>query len=344
MDLKILVGEAFEYDKKEVLEKMAVHIFSVSKTNYQICIQRGLVAIPEAKDGRSHDNISDGLISRLAAVKENDYILMYILGEKELRGVWQAEGAPFFDETTVWTDRTYPFRCKIKYTSYFFDNPLLLDDINDLRNLGKIWTWALKRPTGANAMFSISNNEFQILLLEFMKKNPFSLKKAIIPAPYPYHEANLINYLHISDNTPKYEFTIMAMLNQAFSRGDFSELFGNYTDCLCYVPTGLEKEMDFLLLYASPIDNNVVVSYDIIEVKRNEFDLEALKQLIGYESWFLQKKVAGDINMVRTTAIAKSYTPEVLDYVEKRRVIENKPIKLLTYSCVDRSLLLVSSN
>ena len=50
---------------------MAAHIFTVSEENYKICIDRGLVAIPEAKEGPRHDNVMDGLLSRLYAIKEN---------------------------------------------------------------------------------------------------------------------------------------------------------------------------------------------------------------------------------------------------------------------------------
>ena len=85
---------------------------------------------------------------------------------------------------------------------------------------------------------------------------------------------------------------------------------------------------------------NQVVSYDIIEVKRDVFDEDALCQLISYESWFLQKKVAGDSNMVRTTAIAKTYSEEVIQYVAQRTRIENKPIKLLQYCYENGSLKL----
>ena len=38
------------------------------------------------------------------------------------------------------------------------------------------------------------------------------------------------------------------------------------------------------------------------------------------------------MNMVRTTAIAKQFTDDVVQYVTKRKCIENKPIKLLQYS------------
>ena len=317
---------------------MAAHIFTVSEENYKICIDRGLVAIPEAKEGSRHDNVMDGLLSRLYAIKENDYVLMYNIGSKKLKGVWQVEGVPFYDESPVWQDRIYPFRCKIRCSEYNFTNSLDLDDINDLRNAGRIWTWALQRATGTNSVFSISNSEFRILFIEFVKKNPFIFQKQFIPAPYPFHSKNLHEHLHFIDNEPKYEFTIMALLNDAFAREQYKDIFGNYSDFLCYVPTNLGKEMDVMLMFSNPIDPSQVISYDIIEVKRSVFDLTALKQLVGYESWFLQKKVAGDLNMVRSTAIAKHFSDEVIDYVRKRQEIENKPIKLLEYSYLEQRL------
>lgn len=310
---------------------MAVHIFTTSEANYQICIEKGLVGLPEAKEGKSHDNIFDGLLSRLSGIKEGDFVLMYIIKTKELRGVWQVETSPFYEEEPVWNDRLYPFRCRIRCSVFNFANSLKLDDINDLRNSGKIWTWALERSTGSNSMFSISNGEFQILLTEFMKINPFTAQKDFIRQPYPYREPNIIHSLHFQNGRPKYEFTIMALMNAAFSKGQFTDVFGNYSDYLCYVPTNLGKEMDFLLMYENPSKPSQIVSYDIIEVKRDEFDEAALKQLISYESWFLQKKVAGDSKMVRSTAVAKSFSDSVVEYVNKRSIIENKPIKLLTY-------------
>ena len=51
---------------------MSVHVFTVSEDNYITCLERGIVALPEPKGGRTHDNIFDGLLSRLCGVKEND--------------------------------------------------------------------------------------------------------------------------------------------------------------------------------------------------------------------------------------------------------------------------------
>ncbi len=320
---------------------MAVHIFTVSEENYKICVEKGLVALPEAKEGQRHDNVVDGLLSRLSGIKEGDYVLMYVIKSKSLRGVWQVEGLPFYEELPVWKDRVYPFRCRIKWSKYNFHNALKLDDINDLRNSGRIWTWSLERSTGTNSMFSISNGEFLILLTEFMKINPFTTQKGIILQPYPYRKFNIVDNLHFKDNNPKYEFTIMALLNAEFAKGAYTDVFGNYTDYLCYIPTNLGKEMDFLLMYDNPLSAGEVVSYDIIEIKRDEFDEDALSQLISYESWFLQKKVSGDSNMVRTTAIAKTFSADVIQYVSQRERIENKPIKLLQYTYDNGSLKLV---
>ena len=75
-------------------------------------------------------------ISRLSAVRDNDYILMYVRGKKELRGLWKAEGRAFYDETPVWEDKIYPLRCKIKCSEFRFTNSLKLNDIRDLQNMG----------------------------------------------------------------------------------------------------------------------------------------------------------------------------------------------------------------
>ena len=52
---------------------MAVYIFVVSEENYEICICRGIGGLSEPKETSSHDNVFDGLISRIACIKENDY-------------------------------------------------------------------------------------------------------------------------------------------------------------------------------------------------------------------------------------------------------------------------------
>ena len=319
---------------------MPAHIFQVSEENYKVCIDKGIVGLPDT----DKPDVFDAILSRLAGVKEGDYVLLYVVKSKELYGVWQIEGSPFYEETPIWSDRYYPLRCKIKWSKYNFESPLSLDDINDLRSSGRIWTWALKRvnSNSSNSMFSISDAEFSVLLSEFMKINPFTMRRGVINNPYGYHKQDICKYLHFqNDDEPKFESTIMALLNSEFAKGSYMEgIFGNYSEYLSYVPTSLGKEMDFLLIFDNPYSAGQVMSYDIIEVKRDTFKVDALKQLIGYESWFLRKKVSGDYKMVRTTAIAKSFSTDVVDYVTKREQIEKKRIKLLRYSYNDGSLKL----
>ncbi len=313
---------------------MPAHIFVLDETNYKICINRGLVGLPEANpDSKNHKSVNDALLSRLAIMKDGDYVLFYITGLEELRGVWKAEGEAFYDETTVWEDKKYPFRFRISSTEFSFEKPLRLHDIYDLQNMGKIWTFALNRASGTNAMFSISDEEFQILLQEYLKINPFTIRRNIIMEPYPVKPANLWKQIHrTSDDKPCYEATLMAMLLHDFVDGKHQDIFGNYTDYLSYIPTNLGTEMDILLMFGNLHVPFQIMSYDVIEVKLDRFDGKALHQLIGYESWFIQKKVQGDLNMVRTTAIANRYDADVVDYVQKRKKYEDKIIKLLKYN------------
>ena len=75
---------------------MPAHIFVMDHSNYDICLRRGVVGIPSAREGsRAKDSTNNALISRLCIVKESDYILFYITKEHKLYGIWQADGSPF---------------------------------------------------------------------------------------------------------------------------------------------------------------------------------------------------------------------------------------------------------
>ena len=44
----------------------------------------------------------------------------------------------------------------------------------------------------------------------------------------------------------------MALLMDGFSNDLHKDLFGDYSDFLCYVPTSFEKEIDILLIFNNP--------------------------------------------------------------------------------------------
>ena len=320
---------------------MPAHIFVINETNYEICTRRGIVGLPEADIGSKQEHsTNEALLSRMAIVKEGDYVLFYVAKVKELRGVWKAVGEPFYEDLRVWEDKIYPYRFRIECTEFSFETPLRLNDISDLKNSGKLWTWALSRASGTNAMFSISNSEFDILFQEYLKMNPFTIKKNVVKEPYSVKCGNLFEKIvQTESGMPRYEASLMALLLGAFVNNDFQNIFGNYTDYLGYIPTNLGTEIDILLSFTNPHAVSQIMSYDIIEVKLDRFDDKALRQLIGYESWFIHKKVYGDMNMIRVSAIAKRFDPDVIDYVNKRKQYEGKVIKLLQYYMNDEGKL-----
>ena len=316
---------------------MPAHVFVVDEINYDICTCKGIAGLTEGATPKIHQE----LLSRMAIIKSGDYVLFYVTGTKELRGVWKASGRPFFDETPVWENKTYPFRLRIESTEFSFKNSLRLNDVNDLRNHGKIWTWSLFRRNATNAMFSISNSEYDILFQEYLKINPFSIEESIVREPYRVIQPNLVKQLAYQRNGLPYEASVMAMLHWSFVENEFQGIFGNYTDYISYVPTNLGTEIDVLLSFGNPKNAEQIMSYDVIEVKADRFDSKGLRQLIGYESWFIHKKVHGDMNMIRVTAIAKRFDDDVIDYVQKRKIFEGKEIKLFQYDVSDdRKLML----
>ena len=311
---------------------MPAHVFVMDQRNYEICLRRGVVGIPEARDSKNKRSVSDMLISRMCMVRENDFLLFYRTDTSALYGVWQAEGTPFYDETQVWPDKIYPYRVRFRSTDFGFTEPLKLHDIYDLQNEGKISSFALKRASGTNAMFSLSDVEYGVLLNEYFKINPYTNEKRIVPEPYPVREGSLLERVNLDRNGQIcYEAGAMCYLLQDLTKGRHKEFFGNYSDYLCYVPTTTRNEIDILLMCANPLQKETISSYNILELKRDVFDEKALVQLIAYETWFLNKKVFGDQKMVRTTAIARSFSEEVKEYVRARTRIEGKPIRLLRY-------------
>ena len=130
-------------------------------------------------------------------------------------------------------------------------------------------------------MFSISDNEFRTLLYEYSKINPYTNSRHLILEPYQIIVYSLLDKICLND------------------------------DYLCYAPTNTGREIDILLMFGNPLQPDQISSYDILELKKDIFDEKALSQLINYETWFLQNKASGDQKMVRSTAIAHSFSQEV---------------------------------
>ncbi|HEX3526120.1 MAG TPA: hypothetical protein VH988_03560 [Thermoanaerobaculia bacterium] len=315
---------------------MAVHIFVTSRENFEICVRHGLAAVP----GGTKPDSTDQLISRMVMIRPKDRILFYLIGEKAIQGVYQALDRPFFDDAPVWpspeSGGSYPLRVRFENSDHVFRQPISLSDIYDLRDSGKIWTFNLTRPGGgANAIFSISDVEFEEILRLFLQANRNVPEPRHIQEPYRHIEPNLISRIKLdSEGRPKYESGLACLFLQALSHGAHVEMFGQYSDYLGYVPTTFQKEIDAVLFHSLPGRRHDIVAHTLVEMKRDSFGEDGLAQLLRYEDWFLKKRALGDSRAIRTVAIARSFHPNVLAYVQSRYRIEGRSVSLLAYQSV----------
>jgi len=118
----------------------------------------------------------------------------------------------------------------------------------------------------------------------------------------------------------------------------YTEIFGDYSDYLAYVPTSFQKEIDVLLFHSYPGRKENIFAYTIVELKRDVFKEDGLSQLLRYEDWFLKKRVNGESRAIRTVAIARAFADDVVDYLRKREQLEGKNVNLLKYQVVDNFL------
>lgn len=332
-----------KYHVKSIITKasggiMPVHIFVMTETNYEVCVRKGLTAVPSKID---KPNVNDGLISRMSLIRKGDLILFYLVGIKEIHGVFKALERPFYDDTFVWepnpkdkdAHQVYPYRVRFDNSDFNFKKPVNLSDIYDLKDNGLIWTFTLNRPNGTgNSLFAITETEYKEILNIFLKINAMYSEPQQIREPYRYFKPGLYPHLTFDDNSqPKYESTLMSLLLDGFATNQYENIFGKYSDYVAYVPTSFNKEIDILLLHSSPIAPYQITAYNIIEVKNAIFDEKGLSQLLKYEDWFLKKRVNGDYNMIRTTAIAPSFSKKVKEYISQRREYEGKEVLLLKF-------------
>ena len=270
-------------------------------------------------------------------ISPGDRVLFYITGEKAIYGVYRAVDRAFFEAEPVWpvpeNGQVYPLRVRIENSPHVFRRPVFLSDIYDLRDQGRIWSFGLHRPSGTvNAMFAISEAEFEEVLKLFLQANYTISTPQHISEPYRHVEPNLIAQLTLDQkHQPKYESGLAALFLFSLSKRLHSDLFGNYSDYLAYVPTTFQKEIDAVLFHSLPGNERNIVAHTLIELKRDVFSDEGLSQLLRYEEWFLKRRAAGDSRAVRTVAIARGFHPSVVSYLEKRQTVEGKLVTLLTY-------------
>ncbi len=305
---------------------MGNHIFLVSQENFKKCIQHGVYG------GTSQplERINSEIVASFQAIKPGDFIFFYVRNIG-VYGLWKATSFPFFDVGGFLSDK-YPYRICFEPLIRQFPRPIALSDILDLQDKGKIWTFDL----GAMRLKNhnpITADEGKELIRLLLRNNPVFQSVTQIAEPYLRSNTELpLSLATDSKGRIRYEGYLNAWFMKSFVDSKLKELIGEYRDFLNYVPTSFNKVMDIFLTHVTSVDGvDVLHNFTCIELKTGICTEEALNQIIKYENWLVRKLAGGDNEMVQSMLVGFDFQDKVLEYVNKRKLIEEKTVRLLKY-------------
>jgi hypothetical protein len=308
---------------------MGSHIFLATQENFQECIQRGLYVVGSHANERTNADI----IASFEAIKSGDFVFFYVKN-KGVYGLWKTTCRPFFDKSLIWLDekQEYPYRVCFEPSIRHFPKPIVLSDILDLKDKGKIWTFDLGAIVKKNHN-PITTEESKELIRLLLRNNP--VFRPVSPVTEPYKVKT--NPLPIKLNTDKrgvldYEGYLNAWFIRSLVNGRHKDIIGEYHDILNFVPTSFNKVMDVFLTHVTNVDGvDILHKFTCVELKTGICTEENLNQVVKYENWLTRKLANGDSEMVQSILIGFDFDDKVREYVQKRKHIEEKAVRLLKY-------------
>jgi len=317
---------------------MGYHIFLAERENFDVCIRRGVYGGVMYTAGKKAEQLNAEVIASFQGIKIGDFIFFYVKKEG-LYGLWKVTSEPFYDTTPIWDnpEQIYPYRVTFEPVVRKFPKPIVLSDILDLRDKGKIWTFDLGIFV-KKSHYPITTEEGKELLRLLLRNNPI------------YHPVEKIPNLYIPQN-PKplpmeldcdsrgrihYEGYLNAWFMKAFASNRLREIIGEYGDFINYAPTSFNTVMDLFLTHVTTIDSiDILHKFTCIELKTGTVNEKDLNQILMYEDWLIRKLASGDTEMVQSILVGHEFTDEVIQYVEKRKNIEAKTVRLIEYKVND---------
>jgi hypothetical protein len=310
---------------------MGAHIFLVGEDNYQVCVRRGLYGcvLPSNEWNKAE------VIAGVLAIQTGDLVFFYVKN-KGVYGLWKVVDSPYYDETRIWNNPTqvFPYRFCFEPAVGHFSRPVSLSDVLDLRDKGRVWTFDLS-PVQQKNQYKITMDEARELLRLLLRNNPIRQPVRSISDPYIPKTCTKIdiNLPSSKSGRVQYEGWLNAFFMRSLARGEFKELFGDYREFLNLVPTTFNKVMDVFLTHVTTIDSlEILHKYTCIELKADRATEADLTQVLRYEDWLARRVAAGDNDMVQSILVASRFADGVIDYVRKRQRIEEKTVRLISYS------------
>lgn len=312
---------------------MGNHIFLVGQDNFTKCLEYGVYGGVSISFERTNSEI----IAGFEAIKPGDFIFFYVRNIG-VYGLWKATSWPFFDEYDIWGKRgqLYPYRVCFEPCIRQFPKPIALSDILDLRDKGKIWTFDLGTFTKKSHQ-PITTEESKELLRLLLRNNPIFYPVVQLSKPYPKKEATLPLKLETDRKGQiKIEGYLNAWFMRAFAQDRLKDIIGEYRDFLNFVPTSFNTVMDIFLTHVTTVDSvDILHKFTCIELKTVACTEADLNQIVKYEKWLVRRLANGDDDMVQSILVAFDFKSEVLEYVQKRKLIEQKTVRLLKYQVAE---------
>ena len=309
---------------------MGNHIFLASKENFEKCLEYGVYG------GISHslERINSEIIAGFEGIRPGDLIFFYVRNIG-IYGLWKATSRPFLDEKrNVWErkDQLYPYRVCFEPSIRYFPKPIVLSDILDLRDKGKIWTFDLGTMTKKSHQ-PITTEEGKELIRLLLRNNPIFYPLTQISEPFSATQNALpLKFETDRKGQIKIEGYLNAWFMRSFAQGKLKNIIGEYYDFLNHVPTSFNTVMDIFLTHVTSVDGvDVLHKFTCIELKTGTCTEDNLNQIIKYENWLVRKLAGGDTEMVQSMLVAFDFQDKVLEYVQKRKLIEEKTVRLLKY-------------
>ena len=309
---------------------MGAHVFLVGEDNFEVCITRGVYGCVMPGTERNRAEVVAGILS----IQPDDLVFFYVKN-RGVYGLWKTIGEPYFDKTKLWADekQLFPYRFSFAPVVGRLSVPISLSDILDLRDKGRVWTFDLN-PVQQKNQYKITTDEARELLRLLLRNNP--LKQSHDPIRNPYAPTGRVS---VQVELPpgnrgriRYEGWLNAWFMRSLATGRLRELFGDYREFLNLVPTTFNKVIDIFLTHVTTVEGiEVLHNFTCIELKTDRAGEQDLAQILRYEDWLARKLAGGDKQMIQSVLVARRFTDGVVEDVTKRRQIEEKTVRLITY-------------
>jgi predicted RNA-binding protein len=311
-------------------------IFIVDDNTWPEHLKAGVAAVNEPPA----EYQKQSAIAETIGVRPGDYIFFNIRVSEahppQIVGLFEATTEPYYDPNPLYNGARFigvrepylnPYRVGFKQVVNL-PVPINVDEIWYLKERGLIWSIQHSRgdAVGTHACTTISLHEGRLIEKMLKARNPIIGKLHPTPNPPSSRRQLPINTSLDREGNLHYEHALKALIVKDLAKGLHKEILGDYDDYIPNLPTGARKEVDVLLLKYNEQD---VIWYEILELKKAVFNMDGLQELLKYEKWFIQTRALSPLQ-VHPIAIAYKFDVKVKEYA-KRRNIEDKPLRLIKY-------------